>query len=196
MEILANGNILIKKDFLSKEECQTITKWMNDFNYADLPKHEVTFWQKRLIRNDDTTTLPGYEKSFDDVNVILNNIKKRTLEVLKTYEENDWELKELNCIKMWNGSHPFPERENQHIEMFYHTDNQELNGYGREVFWGAVIYPNSNYLGGQIHYPKYNFKYKPEEGSVVFHRGNVRHGVLAMIEGNRYSLASTIYKKD
>ena len=161
MEILANGNILIKKDFLSKEECPTITKWMNDFNYADLPKHEVTFWQKRLIRNDDTTTLPGYEKSFDDVNVILNNIKKRTLEVLKTYEENDWELKELNCIKMWNGSHPFQERENQHIEMFYHTDNQELNGYGREVFWGAVIYQNSNYLGGQIHYPKYNFKYNP-----------------------------------
>lgn len=195
MQIIGNGNILIKENFLSKKECQIITKWMDEFNYANLPKHEITFWQKRLIRNDETIKLPGYEKSFDEVTFILDNIKKRILEVLNNYEKNDWLLKEINCIKMWNGSHPFPERENQHIEMFYHTDNQELNGYEKEVFWGSVIYPNSDYLGGELHYPKYNFKHKPEEGSIVFHRGNVRHGVLSMVEGNRYSLASTIYKE-
>ena len=61
---------------------------------------------------------------------------------------------------MWKGSHPFENRKNQELEMFLHYDNQESNGYDHEVFWGCVIYPNDKYIGGELFYPKYNFKYK------------------------------------
>ena len=95
---------------------------------------------------------------------------------------------------MWNGSHPFPERRNKNLEMFYHTDNQEINGYKDIVWWGAVIYPNNDYEGGELDYPKYKFKYKPNTGSIVFHKGNVKHGVLSVKSGTRYSIASTLTK--
>ena len=85
MDILYDGNIIVESNFLSKLECQKIVNWMNNFNYNDLPNHSIEFWHKRLIARDTTTLIPGYENSFNEVNDILNNVKKRILNVIILY---------------------------------------------------------------------------------------------------------------
>lgn len=192
MDVLHNGNILVDSNFLSIEESQLLTKWFETFNYNDLVPHDYDFWHKRLIRRDQTTQQDGYENSFDEITNLIDTLRIRLINTLKSFENKNWDLSEFNFIKMWNGSHPFPERKNKDLEMFYHTDNQESNGYKKEVFWGAVIYPNDNYLGGELSYPNYNFYYKPSAGSLVLHTGNTRHGVLSVKNGTRFSIASTI----
>jgi hypothetical protein len=193
MKVLYNGDIIIVDDFLSAEECSVITKWLDNFNYEDLPNHEIEFWHKRLVAKETTTHIPGYEHSFDITNDLITDIKKRIINLLKQYENNEWQISDINFLKMWKGSHPFENRKNKDLEMFLHYDNQESNGYDHEVAWGCVIYPNSRYEGGELFYPKYNFKYRPNSGSLIMHKGNVRHGVMSMISGIRYSMASTIW---
>jgi 2OG-Fe(II) oxygenase superfamily len=195
MDIICDGNILICDNFLSNEESFILTQWFNNFDYVNLNSHEYDFWHKRLIRRDQTPLQNGYENSFDEVTVLIDKIRNRLIKTLNLFDNNEWDLSEFNFIKMWNGSNPFPERRNKSLEMFYHTDNQENNGYEKEIFWGAVIYPNDDYEGGELSYPKYKLIHKPKAGSIVFHRGNVKHGVKIVNTGNRYSIASTVFKK-
>jgi hypothetical protein len=194
MDVLYDGNILIKPNFLSVEESELITKWFTAFNYNDLISNEYEFWHKRLIRRDETPKQNGYEKSFNEITELIDVLRIRLINLLKSFQNENWVLSEFNFIKMWNGSNPFPERRSKDLEMFYHTDNQESNGYTKEIFWGVVIYPNCDYSGGELYYPKHKFKYKATPGSIVFHTGNTKHGVLLVEDGIRFSIASTITK--
>lgn len=194
MNLDFEGNIIIIDDFLSNKEYSLLKEWFDSFDYENLTPNEIKFWDKRLIRQDETPLLPGYEDSFKPVETLIIDIRKRLIETLNSIESADWRLSELNFIKMFKDSNPFPERRNKDLEMFYHTDNQESNGYEKTVFWGAVIYPNDEYSGGEIYYPKYKFKYKAKPGSLVLHKGNVKHGVLLVKDGTRYSIASTFSK--
>lgn len=194
MDVLYDGNILIESNFLSVEESKLITKWFTNFNYKDLVSNEYEFWHKRLIRRDETPKQDGYKESFNEIIELIDILRIRLTNLLKSFQNENWVLSEFNFIKMWNGSNPFPERKNKDLEMFYHTDNQENNGYTKEIFWGVIIYPNDNYSGGELYYPKYKFKYKASPGSIVFHTGNTKHGVLLVEDGLRFSIASTITK--
>lgn len=189
-----DGNIIVVDNFLSEEESFIFKQWFDNFNYDNLVPSKIDFWHKRLLRQDETPLIPGYEKSFDEVSELIIDIRKRLVDTLNSIEEDSWCLSEFNFIKMFKDSNPFPERRNKDLEMFYHMDDQEANGYENRVFWGAVIYPNNEYTGGEIYYPKYKFKYKAKPGSLVLHRGNVKHGVLLVNDGIRYSIASTISK--
>ena len=60
------------------------------------------------------------------------------------------------------------------------------------IQWGSVIYPNDDYDGGEIHYPTYNFSYKPEAGSAIFHSGYTMHGVKKVTLGERYCITGLI----
>lgn len=196
MEILYDKNIVIKNNFLSKEESLILTNWFDNFNYDNLNPSQYEFWHKRLIRRDQTPKQAGYENCFHEITDLIDDIRFRLIETLNLFDKDVWDLSEFNFIKMWNGSNPFPERRNKDMEMFYHTDNQENNGYQNEVFWGAVIYPNDNYTGGELSYPKYKLIHKPLAGSIVFHKGSVKHGVKNVHSNNRYSIASTIFKQN
>lgn len=59
------------------------------------------------------------------------------------------------------------------------------------IKFGAVIYLNDNYDGGEIFYPKLNFEYKPRCGDLVIHPAidGYEHGVRMVTGGNRYSIA-------
>lgn len=50
----------------------------------------------------------------------------------------------------------------------------------------AVVYLNDNYEGGELSFPEYNVKLKPEAGSIVMFPSNTVHEALAVTKGEKY----------
>ncbi|CAB5218279.1 Oxoglutarate/iron-dependent dioxygenase [uncultured Caudovirales phage] len=72
-----------------------------------------------------------------------------------------------------------------------------MNG-ATHLQWGAVVYINDDYEGGEIYYPELDLVYKPKSGDVVLHPADYvyRHGVKEVKVKNRYFFAIFIYCKD
>lgn len=62
-----------------------------------------------------------------------------------------------------------------------------------DTMWGAIIYLNDNYSGGEINYPDLNFTIKPKKGSMIVHSATLLHHVLPVIEGTRYMVTTFIF---
>lgn len=60
-----------------------------------------------------------------------------------------------------------------------HTDNAEF---------GAVIYLNDDYEGGEINFPTLDISMKPEAGSILYWPGYLPHSVSPVTSGVRYTL--------
>jgi hypothetical protein len=73
--------------------------------------------------------------------------------------------------------------------MSVHSDN----GSNRTISWGAVIYLNNDYLGGEIYYPDLDIVHKPDPGSMLLHAGNIDHGVYKVEEGIKYIMTNFIH---
>lgn len=185
LESYCDNNVLIVKDFLSKEEARKLSTWMRNFDYSSLPVHSVRFWKQRLFHE------AGYNEAFLPVKDITDTLVQRVYEALNLFKQDDWEISGQNFIKMYPGSNPNADKDI--MEMFYHIDNQRH--MTKLIYWGSVIYPNDNYDGGEIDYPQYNFSYKPEAGSLVFHSGFTTHGVKRVTSGDRFCITGLVEKK-
>jgi hypothetical protein len=60
-----------------------------------------------------------------------------------------------------------------------HTDNAEF---------GAVVYLNDDYEGGEINFPTLNLSIKPTKGSLLYWPGYLPHSVSPVTSGTRYTL--------
>jgi hypothetical protein len=193
IESLCDDNVRIYRNFLSKDESEFITKWFQEFNYSGLPEHKFRFWGQRLMTPSITTGYPGFENSFSEIMDLNNQLQLRLKDALNMVEVAPWQPSPFNYIKMWKDSNPIKEEMKSELEMFYHVDNQDH--MVQTIFWGMVIYPNDDYEGGEIEYPQYKFKYKPEAGSMVMHEGYTRHGVRKVKSGDRFCMASLTTKE-
>ena len=72
------------------------------------------------------------------------------------------------------------------------SPHRDEEGY-RTINWGAVIYLNNDYLGGEIYYPQLDIVHKPEPGSMILHAGNIEHGVYKVEEGIKYIMTNFIH---
>jgi hypothetical protein len=186
IETYCNGNVMIAYDFFTPEETKRVSEWMRSYEWDKLPVNPVRFWKQRLF-NLSSSNLPGLENSFEPVNDIAPNLVQRIIDTLNLVRQTEWKPNPVSFIKMWPGSNPTGDTT---VEMFYHIDNQRH--MPQPIIWGAVIYPNDNYEGGEISYPEYGFKYKPVAGSVVFHSGDTKHGVELVTSGERYCITSLV----
>jgi hypothetical protein len=193
MKKISNG-LIIFENFLSKEECDLLTFFLDNFPYDKLEEHYIGFWGKRLLNQNAVISQKGLEDSFNLIEKILPELKIRVLETIKTVEDCDWDAASFNLIKMYRGSYQTKNKSSNNLEMYYHFDDQEH--MQKEIFWGVVIYPNDKYIGGEIDYPHENFSYKPKPGDMVMHSGKTVHGVKEVVDGNRYSITSFIGKNN
>lgn len=189
-----NNNVIIVEDFLSYEEKTSIANFMESFDYKSLKTHDWEFWGNRQISEDLLSKSPGLENALDPYKGMLTNISNR----IKTFLDDNveirfWDVDNFFLIKMAPNYNPdgYPDKD---LEMFIHIDNQEH--MTKPVFWGAVIYLNDGYIGGEIYYPEYNYAYKPKSGALALHEGNIKHGVKRVLKGNRYCLTTLVSVSD
>ena len=74
-------------------------------------------------------------------------------------------------------------------EFEVHGEHRDNDAEGdKNLAYGALLYLNDDYVGGEIYYPEIGVKYKPRPGSLIVHYVGLLHGVKPVTEGVRYSM--------
>ena len=61
-----------------------------------------------------------------------------------------------------------------------------------DIKFGAIVYLNDNYEGGELYYPEFELKIKPKKGSLIIHKSTHLHKVLKVTKGIKYSMTTFI----
>lgn len=164
---------LIIKDFISKESVDTVYTWtINNINlFGELNSRD--FWTGRSIR---------YHQMPKNIQDIINGAFQKCINLVCN---NEILVPDLQDITRW------PEG----YELHPHADAEEPNGQRHQYWWrkfGAIIYLNNDFIGGELYYPNLDITVKPEAGMLAVHPGTLTflHGVKPVIGNTRYTLTS------
>lgn len=158
---IENTKIVYKTNFLTEEDLKTIDNLIlaNAFTISE-------------------NLAPGGYKTFDiGSEEFVDGLAARVKDlILEAYGEG-------------SVNHMYPRNEIQFLSknsgMSPHDD-----GNGQNVSHGIVIYLSepSDYVGGEIYYPKLEIALKPERGSIVIHprEDDYTHGVVTVLDGLRF----------
>jgi hypothetical protein len=166
------------ENFLTDEEqkffLDIITRSVNE----DWPVLENSIWStKMLFLLDSHTGTVNREQMFK----INYNIESR----LKDCFVN---LQYINTVSTLQKYMP-----NETLDSEYVLGVHQDNVGGEDIQFGAVIYINDNYEGGEVYYPELPLEIKPQAKSLLIHRGNILHAVKHILKGdNKYILTSFI----
>lgn len=64
-----------------------------------------------------------------------------------------------------------------HTDIYENEDNDRIE-------YGAVLYWNDNYEGGELYYPEIDFTIKPSAGTLIIHRSDIVHQSLPVKSNN------------
>lgn len=172
---------LIIPNFLTSEQCKKfidcITKEDNWIVHDDNPNN---IWNNR-------TKMPGQQVTDAEILKELKVISDRVkIELEKYFETASPVYAEMPHFVRWRPSdHLWPP----------HADKEETNGTPHPYPWrdfGAIIYLNDNFEGGEIEYPNFNLRPTISAGTLAAHPGTLDylHGVHPIKSGIRYTIAS------
>lgn len=165
-------------NFLSKEEVEkilTFAKESNDWENAS------GIWNKRSL-----TARNVYNFQNKEIGELLFTIRKRlAAQIVELFSIEEIYPDLIQIVRWFDGQEQPP-----------HADDMKNAGEGHNWFhhrdFGAIIYLNDDYLGGQTYYPQHNFSIDPVPGRLAIHPGNDNHlhGVSKISGGTRYTIAS------
>lgn len=168
-----NTEIILLKEFSTKEEANTLYTYLSSMYYAAIEKNDSI---KRLdLEQECVELIEKLEKRYIDF--ALNNLDfvvEPKFSTLKNYVY--WEP----------GKRMLP-----------HYDN--LGGdHSAPVMYGCVYYLNDDFEGGELWYPNQGVEYQPVPGDMIIHPGSreYSHGVREITSGLRISAGSFITQKD
>jgi hypothetical protein len=84
------------------------------------------------------------------------------------------------------------QRYKTNIGMDLHKDN----GHDPSVLYGAVIYLNEDFDGGEVYYPSLDLKIKPKARSIIVHPAGLDHEVLPVKGLNTRYMLSVFIRGD
>jgi hypothetical protein len=167
-KIYVTPDIFYVENFLSEEEIFMLKNEAEEDNWVEQSKDLILTdqWSGKIknIKNKELFSLIRKRifESIDD-NKNLSVVKGETI---RRY------LPSINDSEDW--------------AMEPHHDGQEDPWQ-----FGAIVYINDNYKGGEIVYPNINIEIKPKSGMAIVHRANegTVHAVKKIISGERYVLS-------
>jgi len=174
-----NGIVEIE-NFISEEELECILSSVSNFT-EDLwfeQKENLVYewWEGKVITSfKDKTKKNGDDKTTEILYKIEENIASLFINALGVTDIN------LNRYK-------------QDVFLNYHSD-EWLNHPDHFIKYGAILYYNDNFDGGELHYKDLDISYKPKSGSLVFHKGDIVHGTLP-VKSNSVRYSSTFFIKE
>ncbi len=159
------------QNFITKEELDQVTQFLSlrdesDWNASDV---QYDFWKDKVL--DRKFIFP--DSKFMDFYSRICNLFSGKVEVtginVQRYKKDD--------------------------ALGEHTDDHDghrLNN--QKVFYGAVLYYNDNYEGGELKYPDLDIIHKPKKGSLVLHGGGILHGTTP-VKNDATRYMSTVFVK-
>jgi predicted 2-oxoglutarate/Fe(II)-dependent dioxygenase YbiX len=174
MKIGSTKNIVIKENFVSKEDLDIVLSSIDD----------TISWGSNSMAGipDKVTSSLGSEKP--EAHAILKKAIDRVQQEIEFYFGRPLETNSAG-IRRWDAGEFQP----------LHADGEDPEGHPNEAFivdYGAVIYLNDDYEGGEIYFPDHNLDFKPSAGTLVFFPSNTMyiHGVREITKGTRYTTPS------
>lgn len=172
-------NIREIKNFLSKEECLYIIDSINKINtWIKYPNDP--FWNERVF---DIYSQPQDSKLKNIMSLKLKDVKQI---IKKEYNENVY-ADVFEITRWYPGMSQIPHIDDETNR--YPDDNNPFI-YRK---YGAVIYLNDTYDGGETFYPLQNIKVNPVAGKLIIHPAGGEehmHGVTEIKNGMRYTISS------
>lgn len=176
----------IEHNFIDQE---TVNKFLNyiekyHHQYGELGNSNQieTYWKGRSIFYDAIND--------NSVKMEMGNVRdrliKRVEQILKENLNIEDELfGDLLAFSRWPVGYdlkPHADSENP---------NNQPHPFSHRNF-GAMVYLNDNFEGGEIFFPNQNFSMKPVPGTFVVFPGTINylHGVKTITQGERYTLSS------
>jgi hypothetical protein len=172
-------NLKTVENFISKEDAEEIIFFVNKIKKWE-DSEGTSFWSNRGL--SDRNIYNNFNK---DMGKYLYDLRIRIGEAIKDLYGVEEIFPDLLQVIRW-----FPGMEQPpHADDMSDTENNE---WFHHRHFGAVIYLNDDYSGGETYYPQHNESISAEIGKLVIHPGSPdhMHGVKR-VEGNtRYTIAS------
>ncbi len=172
-------NPKIIDNFLSENDCNFLINTVNSVDLWESGGNE--FWDNRCLN-----AINIYNKIDKTAGEILYDIRNKIKTIIiKEYNLDSEVYPDLTQIVRW-----FPG-----MEQAPHSDDMaDMDGttWFNHRDFGAIVYLNNNYSGGQTYYPDHNFFVEPKVGRLALHPGDRDnyHGVTKIENNTRYTIAS------
>lgn len=158
-------NIKLVENFLTKEDL--------DYLHSEINKHSFDDWREPTGPSpwDGMVVQIGEGKTDFLFPRLINKIKESYGVDVKLSH------KQVGRIMRWHNNERMP----------LHVDDYHINQY----HMATIMYLNSDFEGGEIVFPKYNFSHKPKMGDMLMFPSNkyYRHEVLPVTSGKRLTLS-------
>lgn len=171
-------NVKLVDDIVTKEEIQyildivkTIEPWENGGS---------DFWDNRTLN-----AVSLYNMGYHELGRLLYDVRNRVESNIKKHYLEEEIYSDLFQIVRW-----LPGME-QHPHADDMTDTEGTEWFHHRHY-GAIIYLNDNYSGGQTYYPQHEVEVNPKAGMLALHPGDTNHyhGVKKVSDSIRYTIAS------
>lgn len=197
---MAIEDIKVFHNFISEEENSAILeyeKYLDEKGLWDGGNKDIdpfSQWSDRFLGAQKLLASHlgfGTEKDLEILDLLVSIRKRIRLKILEEYNINEIYADSLNLIK-WPHGYVQPA----------HSDHENFNGEPHIYNWrqvGCVLYLNSNFDGGEIHFPQHGVTIPVKERMLAFFPGDVNHahGVNRVLNGTRYTISTfwTQYEK-
>jgi predicted 2-oxoglutarate/Fe(II)-dependent dioxygenase YbiX len=163
-----HGRIYEVEGFISLQEVEPLL-----VSIASAP--ESSWFDEDFPDHWNGKTFPIYRTDDEEIKNTLRALDEKVL----TYLVNPGPAVQISDI------HRFRKGDT----MGAHVDNA---GDDFKNVFGAIIYLNEDFEGGELYYPELDFRIKPKANSLVMHDASLLHQVLEVTEGIRYTLTTFI----
>jgi hypothetical protein len=167
------------QNFISKEDAEKIVNFAKGIQKWE-DSEGTSFWSNRSL--SDINIYANYDKKMAEH---LYELRQRIGDFIKESYGVEEIYPDLMQIVRW-----FPGQEQHpHADNMKNTEN---NQWFHHRDFGALIYLNDDYTGGETYYPQHNQSIVPEAGKLAVHPGTTDHlhGVTKIENSTRYTIAS------
>lgn len=204
MEIidLKEPNVLIIKNFLNKEEIESV------LNSLKLVTEEQ--WHILSVDEDDPwygmslglSNRPEIQNRYPSINKEFFIEKEEIIKKIIEKKFNEPIIHQLSGINRWRRGRDqqphidyFDSSEEHNFEELqkYNLSKKNLIKFEKKRFndkhFSSLVYFNDNYSGGELYMPQWGWEIKPEPGMLICFKGdeNHLHGVKMIEDGVRYT---------
>ena len=178
--IYHKNNIVEIENFISKEDCTNIIKYLN---------LDPTRWS---VFNETFSECYGMPLSFYDKNLDSYGLRKDMFEDIHTRFKN---IIEHTFNKKFIGVTYHAQKWNVGGAVEPHSDISDLEGNLNKNStnkFTVILYLNDDYEGGELYFTQHNIKIKPKAGSIITFPGDHTniHGVSEVLNNTRYTIVS------
>ena len=159
-----SNEVYLTDNFLSDDICD----WFMSFHRATFPLYGIEFGDRKIINITQLIHTLYNDNSPYDLSDYLKMVQANLTTEVRKHDPQAYP-NYINCTE-WSAP----------VNQGIHTDFEEH-------VWTSILYLNDDFKGGHTFIE--GEKIPPKKGSVITFKGELKHGVEEVTEGNRFTIS-------